>query len=115
MFDMFKMLGKMNEVQEKMKEAKAQLDKVSIQESELGGVVVVDITGNKKITKITTSPAFYEKYTVEEREAILTEAVNNALDKADAYAKEYMAGEMRDVVPNIPGMDLGSLMGGFGG
>ena len=115
MFDMFKMLGKMNEVQEKMKVAKAQLDKIVLEESELDGVVIIAINGNKKITKITTAPVFYEKYSIDEREAILQEAVNNAYEQADAYAKEYMAQEMRDVIPNIPGMDLGSLMGGFGG
>lgn len=105
----------MNEVQEKMKVAKAELDKVTLQESELDGVVVVDITGNKKIIKIATSPAFYEKYGVDEREAILVEAVNSAYEKAEAYSKEYIANEMRDVIPNIPGMDISSMLGGFGG
>jgi nucleoid-associated protein EbfC len=109
MFDMLKMLGKMNEVQERMAQAKEKLGKVTLQESELDGVVKVDITGNKKILKITTSPEFYEKYSVEEREAILTETVNNALLQAEAYSKEFMAQEMKDVMPNIPGMDLSSM------
>jgi nucleoid-associated protein EbfC len=109
MFDMFKMLGKMNEVQDRMAQAKEKLAKVTLTESELDGVVKVDITGSKKILKITTSAEFYEKYSVEEREAILTEVVNNALNQAEAYAKEFMAQEMKDVMPNIPGLDLGSL------
>ena len=109
MFDMFKMLGKLNEVQEKMKEAKEKIARVSLQESELDGVVVIDITGDKKIQKITTSPEFYDKYCIEEREAILMEAVNNAIEKAEAYSKEFMAAEMKDVMPNIPGMDLASM------
>jgi len=111
MFDMFKMLGKMNEVQDKMKDAKAELEKITLQETELD-VVTVDINGNKKILKINTSPAFYDNYSIEERESILLEVVNNALDKAEAYSKEYMAQQMSGVIPNIPGFDLGSMMGG---
>jgi nucleoid-associated protein EbfC len=111
MFDMFKMLGKMNEVQGKMAEAKERLAKVILRESELDGVVTVEITGSKKILKITTAPEFYDKYSIEEREAILEETVNNALNQAEAYSKEFMAQEMKDVIPNIPGMDLGSMLG----
>ena len=111
MFDMFKMLGKLNEAQEKMKEAKDKLAGITLQESELDGVVTVDISGNKKILKISTSPEFYEKYAIDDREAILAEAINNALDKAEAYSKDFIAREMKDLIPNIPGMDLSSFLG----
>ena len=111
MFDMFKMLGKMNEVQDKMKEAKAKLEEVVLHETEMD-VVTVDINANKKILGISTSEAFYEKYTIEERQDILVEVINNAFALAENYSKEYMAKEMSGVIPNIPGFDLGSMMGG---
>jgi hypothetical protein len=109
MFDMFKMMGKFGEVQQRMKEIKENLGSIVLEESELDGTVVVQITADRKIKKITTAPAFYDKYSVEEREDILVEAVNNAIEKADARSKEEMKKGMEGVLPNIPGLDLSSL------
>jgi nucleoid-associated protein EbfC len=113
MFDMFKMMGKLGEVQQKMADVKEKLKTITLEESELDGVVVVEIKADRTITKIRTAPEFYNKYSVEEREEILTEAVNNAIQKADARAKEETQSAMAGVIPNIPGMDLSSLMGGL--
>jgi DNA-binding protein YbaB len=109
MFDMFKMLGKVTEVQDKMAEVKERLRDIKLEESELDGVVVVEIMADRKITAIHMSDDFYDKYTKEEREEILTEAVNNAIQKADARAKEETEAALKGVMPNIPGFDLGSL------
>jgi nucleoid-associated protein EbfC len=109
MFDMFKMMGKLGEVQGRVKEIKENLKNIVLEESELDGVVTVQITADRQVKKIKTSPEFYEKYGVEEREDILTEAVNNAIAKADARAKEEMQKGMQGVLPNIPGLDLSSL------
>jgi hypothetical protein len=109
MFDMFKMLGKFNEVQEKMAAVKERLKDIKLEESELDGVVVVEITASRNITAIRMSDDFYSKYTKEEREEILSEAVNNAIQKADARAKEETQAAMKGVIPDIPGFDLGSL------
>lgn len=106
---MFKMLGKLGEVQQKMQDVKERLAQVVLEESELDGVVVVEITATRHIKKIHTAPAFYEKYSVEEREEILAEAINNAIEKADVHHKEEMQKEMQDVIPNIPGLDLSNL------
>jgi len=108
MFDMFKMLGKLSEVQEKMAEVKQKLALIKLEETEMD-VVTVEITADRKIQKIRTSEAFYDKYSKEEREQILVEVVNNAIEKADARSKEEMQAEMKDVIPNIPGLDLSNL------
>jgi DNA-binding YbaB/EbfC family protein len=109
MFDMFKMLGKLSEVQDKMEEVKTRMAAEKIEESELDGVVIVEISGDKVIRAIRTSNDFYEKYSKEEREEILAEAVNNAYQKAEARYKEEMKNEMKDIMPNIPGLDLSNL------
>jgi DNA-binding protein YbaB len=114
MFDMFKMMGKLGEAQQKMAEVKEKLKTIKLEESELDGVVIVEITADRNITKIRTSDEFYNKYSKEEREEILTEVVNNAIQKADARAKEETQNAMQGVIPSIPGMDISSLMGGFG-
>ena len=109
MFDMFKMMGRLGEIKEKIAQVKASLDSIVLEETELD-VVTVEVTAARNIKKIRTSPEFYEKYSVEERESILTEAVNNALQKAEAKSKEVMQEEMKDLIPNIPGFDIGAML-----
>ena len=109
MFDMFKMLGRIGEIKEKMAEVKAKLGSIIIEESELDGTVVVQISADKVIRSIQTSAAFYEKYSVEERQDILVEAVNNAIQKAEARSKEETQKEMQGVLPEIPGLDLSNM------
>jgi len=109
MFDMFKILGKVGEVKEKMAEVKEKLKTIVLEEPELGGVVKITITADRTIKKISIAPEFYDKYSPEEREHILTETLNNAIAKADARKKEVTQDEMRGVIPNIPGLDLSSL------
>ncbi|MFM7194539.1 MAG: YbaB/EbfC family nucleoid-associated protein, partial [Bacteroidota bacterium] len=38
-------------------------------------------------------------------------AVNKAQEEADVQAKELMRKSTEGIIPNIPGMDLGSMMG----
>jgi DNA-binding YbaB/EbfC family protein len=109
MLDMFGMLGKMGEIQKKMQEVKESLKLISLEESELGGVVKITITADRLVKKIETSDEFYNKYSKEEREEILVEAVNNAIQKAEARSKEEMSAKLQGHLPNIPGLDLANL------
>ena len=108
---MFSMLGKLGDVKKKIEEVKSSLPSIMLEENELDGTVIVSISADKKIHKIATSDSFYEKYSKEDREAILTEAINNAIAKADARAKEEMNKNLQGIIPNIPGVDIGSLLG----
>ena len=107
--DMFGMLGKVSEIQNKMQVVKDNLKNIELQESELDGTVIVTITADRTIRKIETSNEFNTRYSKEEREDILLEAVNNAIQKAEARAKDEMNFNLKDSIPNIPGFDLNSL------
>ena len=111
MFDMFSMLGKLGDVKKKIEEVKASLPNIILEENELDGTVKITISADKNVRKIETSEEFYSKYSKDDREAILTEAINNAIKKADARAKEEMNKNLAGVIPNIPGVDIGSLLG----
>ena len=108
---MFGMLGKLGEVKQKMQDVRSSLSGIMLEENELDGTVIVSISADKTIHKISTSDSFYDKHSKEEREAILTEAINNAIAKADARAKEEMNKNLQGVIPNIPGLDIASLLG----
>lgn len=106
---MFNMMGKIGEAQEKMQLVKQRLGTIILEESELEGVVVIQISADKKIKKITINDEFYNKYDNEEREDILLEALNNALEKAELRGKEEMKNEMKGILPNIPGLNLDEM------
>ena len=106
---MFNMLGKIGEVKDRMEEVKKSLDDIILEESELDNAVVVEITAGRKIVSIKTSDEFYSRYSKEEREDILKEAVNNALEKAEHRSKEETQKALKEVMPNIPGMDWNNL------
>ena len=109
MLNMFNLMGKIGEVQDRMQEIKSRLPGIMLEESELDGTVTVSISADKKIRNIALAPSFYSQLSEEEREAILTEAVNNAVEKAEARAKEEMRNGLKGVMPDIPGFDLDSL------
>jgi hypothetical protein len=107
--NMFNMMGKLGEAQDRMEALKEKMKGIVIRESEMNDAVVVEITGDRQVKKITTSDDFYTKYSKEEREDILTEAINNALLKVEATYKEEMNKQMQGIIPNIPGLDLSSF------
>jgi DNA-binding protein YbaB len=106
---MFNMMGKLGEAQERMEALKDKMKDIVIRESEMNDAVVIEITGDRQIKKITTSEEFYTKFSKEEREEILAEAMNNALAKVEATYKEEMNKQMQGIIPNIPGLDLSSF------
>ncbi len=111
MFDMFGMLGKLGEVKNKIQAVKDSLPGIMLEENELNGTVIISISADKKIHAIKTSDAFYNEYTNEEREALLLEAINNAIVQAEARYKSEISKNLEGLVPNIPGLDIGSLLG----
>jgi hypothetical protein len=107
--NMFNMMGKLGEAQDRMEALKTKMKDIVIRESEMNDAVVVEMTGDRQVKKITTSDEFYTKFSKEEREDILTEAINNALLKVEATYKEEMNKQMEGIIPNIPGLDLSSF------
>ncbi len=106
---MFDILGKIGQVKEKMALVKQQLSETILEESEMDGTVIIRIGGDKVIREIRTSDEFYSKYSKEEREDMLCEALNNAYEKAEAHSKSKYAEDLQGMMPNIPGLDLGSM------
>jgi DNA-binding protein YbaB len=107
--NMFNMMGKLGEAQDRMEALREKMKTVIIRESEMDDAVVVEISGDRQVKKITTSGDFYTRFSKEEREDILTEAINNALLKVEAAYKEEMNRQMEGIIPNIPGLDLSAF------
>jgi len=113
MFNFKDMMGRMQEMQEKLKEVRAQLDEVMVESEAGGGMVKVQANANRKILKIHVDPDIIDKEDPEMMTDLIAAAVNKALDAAEEKGREELQNATKGVLPNIPGLDLGKL--GFQG
>jgi DNA-binding YbaB/EbfC family protein len=111
MFDMMKMMGKMKEVQARIKEAQDNLDKLTAQGESGGGMVKVTVNGKRKLLAVEIDPTLLkaeDKIIVQD---LIVAAVNKAAEEAEVMAKEELRKSTEGLLPNIPGMDLSGMMG----
>ncbi|MBL7862450.1 MAG: YbaB/EbfC family nucleoid-associated protein [Cyclobacteriaceae bacterium] len=111
MFDMMKMMGKMKEVQVRIKEAQDNLIKVKATGESGGGMVRAMVNGKKQLISLEIDPAILK---VEDKllvQDLVVAAVNKASEEVEVLAKEELKKATEGLLPNIPGMDLSSLMG----
>ena len=93
-------MGKMQEAQQKMEEAKSRLDTVYVEADAENGLVKVTSTANRKITQISIDKSLFDDGDKEAIEELVLIAVNRALQKAEqvneaemqALASSYMGG-----------------------
>ncbi len=111
MFDMMKMMGKMKEVQAKIKEAQDNLVRVQATGEAGGGMVRVVVNGKKQVVSIDIDPTILKANDKVLVQDLVVAAVNKANEEVEVVAKEEMKKATDGLLPNIPGMDLSSLMG----
>ena len=111
MFDMMKMMGKMKEVQARIKEAQDNLSKLQAHGESGGGMVKAVVNGKKQLIALDIDAAIIKADDKIISQDLIVAAVNKASDEAEVMAKEEMRKSTEGLLPNIPGMDLSSLMG----
>ncbi|MFY0627386.1 MAG: YbaB/EbfC family nucleoid-associated protein [Reichenbachiella sp.] len=112
MFDMMKMMGKVKEIQAKMKEAQEELGTLEITGESGAGLVKALMNGKKQIIKIEIDDSLLNSADKDVVQDLVVAAVNKATEEADRISKEYMQKHTDGIMPNIPGFDLGSLFNG---
>ncbi len=110
MFDMMKMMGKVKEVQEKMKIAQEELGSVSSEAESGGGLVKVVVNGRKEVVSLDIDPSLINKEDAEMMQDLVIAAVNLAIQSVEVKAREHLKKATEGVMPNIPGLDLNNLM-----
>jgi len=111
MFDMMKMMGKMKEVQAKMKEAQDNLVRVQAIGEAGGGMVKAIVNGKKQVISIDIDASILKNDDKVLVQDLIVAAVNKANDEVEVIAKDEIKKATDGLIPNIPGMDLSSLMG----
>ncbi|HNP08476.1 MAG TPA: YbaB/EbfC family nucleoid-associated protein [Cyclobacteriaceae bacterium] len=111
MLDMMKMMGKMKEVQARMKEAQDNLVHVKATGESGGGMVKATVNGKKQVIELDIDPTILKADDKVLIQDLSIAAINIAMEKAEVLAKEEIKKSTEGLIPNIPGMDLSSFMG----
>lgn len=112
MFDMMKMLGKMKEVQARIKEAQDNLVNIKTTGESGGGLVKATMNGKRQLIALDVDPSLLKAEDRAIVQDLVIAAVNKASEEIEILAKEELRKSTEGLLPNIPGMDLGSIMGG---
>jgi DNA-binding YbaB/EbfC family protein len=107
-----KMMGKMKEVQARIKEAQDNLVNISANGESGGGMVQATVNGKRQLMSLTIDPSLIKSEDKGILQDLIIAAVNKASDEAEILSKESLKKSTEGLLPNIPGMDLNSLIGG---
>ena len=110
MFDMMGMMGKMKEVQTRMKEAQDSLATIYETGESGAGMVKATVNGQKKLIKIEIDPDIIKADDRELMQDLVVAATNKAIDNIEEKIKAHLQKATEGLLPNIPGFDLNSLM-----
>lgn len=111
MFDMMKMMGKMKEVQARIKEAQDNLVNVRASGESGGGMVKATVNGKRQLIALDIDATLLKSDDKMVLQDLIVAAVNKAAEEADVLAKEELRKSTDGLLPNIPGMDLSGIMG----
>lgn len=111
MFDMMKMMGKMKEVQARLKEAQDNLVNVKAHGESGAGMVKATVNGKKQLVALDVDASLLKSDDKIILQDLIVAAVNKAAEEAELLAKEELRKSTEGLIPNIPGMDLSGLMG----
>jgi len=111
MFDMMKMMGKMKEVQAKIKEAQDNLPNITAEGDAGGGMVKAVVNGKHQVVSLDIDPSLLKENDKLILQDLIIAAVNKGMAEVEVLARESMRKSTEGVIPNIPGMDLSGLMG----
>lgn len=111
MLDMMNMMGKVKEMQARLKQAQDNLELITVSGEAGAGMVRATVNGKKKLLSVEIDPSIVspgEKFLLQD---LVVAAVNKAMEEAELKAKEELRKSTEGILPNIPGMDLSNLMG----
>ena len=110
MFDMMKMMGKVKELQDKMKEAQDNLIHITTSAESGGGMVKATVNGKRQVVGLEIDPGILNQNDAEMVRDLIIAAVNKALTEAEILAREEIKKSTSGIIPSIPGFDFGSMI-----
>lgn len=111
MLDMMKMMGKVKEMQTRLREAQDKLDLLIVHGEAGAGMVKATVNGKKKILAIEVDPSILSTQDKVLLQDLVVAAVNKAMEEAEVRAREEIRKSTEGLLPQVPGLDLSQLMG----
>lgn len=108
---MMGMMGKVKEMQAKMKEAQDRLEEITAEGEAGAGMVKATANGKKKLLSLEIDEDLIKPEDAGILKDLIVAAVNKALSNVEEAAQKEMAKATEGMLPNIPGMDLGNMFG----
>jgi DNA-binding YbaB/EbfC family protein len=105
MADMMGLMGKMKDLQTRMKEAQDQLSTIVESAESGGGMVRATINGNKALISLDIDKDLINPDDKEMLQDLIVAAVNKAFANIEPRIKEHLQKATDGVLPNIPGLD----------
>lgn len=109
MFDMMGMMGKVKELQEKMKQAQDELQFLTATAESGAGLVKATVNGQRRLLRLDIDDSLLTGQDRDMLADLVVAAVNKAMEEAGEKAKEELKRKTSGLMPNIPGLDFGSL------
>jgi DNA-binding YbaB/EbfC family protein len=107
MFDLFKNLGKIKEIQQKMQQMQEEAARKQVSADSGGGIVTAIVNGRMELVKIRIDKSKFDVNDTEMLEDLITAAVSAAQRKAAEAMQEEMSKMAGDM-----GLPPGMLPGG---
>ena len=109
MFDMMKMMGQIKKTQELVKKAQEDLKNISETSESGAGLVKATVNGKKEVISIEINDSVINKKDKKIAQDLIVAAINKALKDVDFKSKEYIKSKTKDIIPDIPGFDIGNI------
>lgn len=106
---MMKMMGKMKEVQAKIKEAQNNLVNIKTTAEAGAGMVSATVNGKKELVSLSIDDSLMKIEDKEMLQDLVIAAVNKATAEVEILAKDEIKKSTDGMIPNIPGLDLGGM------
>lgn len=94
------MIVQMKKMQEQVQQ---RLETVRVEGSAGGGMVTVQLNGNKKLLKVTIDPEAIKDGDIEMLQDLVQAAVNEGLRKVDDALQEVLGGQFGSLLGGLPG------------
>jgi len=108
---MMGMMGKVKEMQARMKEIKDNLVHITAEGESGAGLVKALVNGAKQVIRIDIDPSLLKESDQSILQDLIVAAVNKALQNVEEKTQEEFRKKTEGLLPNIPGMDLGNMFG----
>ena len=112
MFDMMKIMGQIKEAQGKIKAAQENLVSITADGESGAGLVRAVVNGKKLLVDLHIDESLNSPDDAEMRKDLIIAAVNKASEAVEEKAKQVMKESTAGLLPNRPGLDLGSIING---